>query len=99
MIVLRHTNRAKYGMGDQLLTVLQDMFALLGRDRRVSGVRYLTDVSGPAFTVEVEFQVESLAVWEQVQAELIRGGEFAKWFARVQALVESGHREFFTLRN
>lgn len=97
MIVVRHTTQARYGMVDQLARLLKDTFGLLARDPRVSGVRVLTDVSGPAFVVEAEFQVASLAVWEQLHKEMMRGNEFASWFARIQPLVDHGRREFFTV--
>ena len=98
MIVVRISQCAKYGMGDQLLALLMELNGLLRRDPRVSGARVLTDLGGRMFRVETEFQVESLAVWEQLQSELLTGAEFARWFARVQPLVEKGHRDFLTVR-
>jgi hypothetical protein len=97
MIVVRHTNQARYGMGDQLVQLTKEMLTVLAKDKRLAGIRILTDISGPAFTVEAEFQVQSLAVYEQIQSELVMGGAFATWFGRVQPLVESGHRDFFAL--
>lgn len=97
MIVVRHTNRARYGMGDQLVQLTKEMFGLLAKDKRIAAVRILTDISGPAFTVESEFQVPSLAVFEQIQSELVTGTAFGKWFARVQPIIESGRRDFYTL--
>lgn len=99
MIVVRHTQQAKYGMGDQVLTLLKETFDLVRQDPRVKGVRIVTDLSGPAFTVEVELHVESLAVYEQVQRELLAGAAFNSWFVRLAPLVDHGHLQFFTLRS
>jgi len=98
LIVVRNTCRAKYGMGDQLVQLAKEMLGTLARDPRVSGVRILTDLSGAQFTVEWEFQVASLAVFEQVFGELTRGNDFRAWFARLQPLVEHAERQFFTVR-
>jgi hypothetical protein len=98
VIVVRNTNYARYGMGDALVQLTREMLATLERDPRVSAVRVLTDVSGTAFTVESEFQVKSLADFEQVHAELTRGNAFAAWFARIQPLIDHGHREFFSVQ-
>src|SRR5260221_11277005 len=95
MIVVRLTQRARYGKGDQVVQVLKEMLGLLATDKRVSGARILTDISGPSFTVESEFQVQNLATFEQLQAELFQGNAFAQWFARLQPLIQSGHRDFF----
>jgi hypothetical protein len=98
VIVVRYTNYARYGMGDALVQLTREMLGVLARDPRVSGVRVLTDLSGPTFTVESEWHVASLAVFEQVQAELLRGSAFASWFARVQPLVDHGRRDFYTVQ-
>jgi hypothetical protein len=98
MIIVRNTSHARYGMGDALVKLTREMLGVLKQDPRVSAVRILTDLSGRAFTVEFEFQVASLAVFEQVHAELTRGGEFGKWFARIQPLIEDSRRDFFTVR-
>jgi hypothetical protein len=98
MIVVRLTNHAKYGHGDALLALTKEMLDTLRQDTRVSNVRILTDVSGDMFMVEHEFQVKSLAVFEEVHAELTRGTAFATWFSKVQQLVDHGTRQFFRVR-
>ena len=61
------------------------------------GGRVLSDVSGPFFTVVAETQVESLSEWEARTKEYFSIPEFGKWFARMQPLVESGRREFYSV--
>ena len=59
--------------------------------------RILTDVSGPFFTVVTEAEVESLAAWEGGFREAMNQPWMEEWFGRMQPLVESGSREFYTL--
>lgn len=98
MIVMRNTMQARYGMADQLVALTKEMLGTLRLDPRVSGIRLVTDLTGDAFTVELEYQIKSLADFEQIHAELTRGADFGRWFARIQPLVEHSRREFFTIR-
>jgi hypothetical protein len=61
------------------------------------GRRILTDASGPVFTVVTETEVESLAAWEQLLAEVFANPEFGEWFGRMTSLIESGRREFYNI--
>ncbi len=94
MILVRDVFRAKYGRGDELVALFKEV-----RQQRLgrSIDRILTDASGPFFTVVIESTVESLAAWEQLQAQDFSLPEFGKWFARMTPLVEAGHREFYHL--
>jgi hypothetical protein len=99
MIVVRHTFQAKYGQGDQLVALMLEMNESMGGDARMQNARVLTDLSGPFFTVVSEFEVESLAAWEEGMGEAFKDPRFGEWFARMQPLVETGQREFYTVRS
>jgi hypothetical protein len=99
MIVVRHTFQAKYGQGDQLVALMLEMGEALGGDARLRNPRVLTDLSGPFFTVVSEYEVDSLAAWEQTMGETFQDPRFGEWFGRMQPLVETGSREFFTIRS
>jgi hypothetical protein len=94
MIVVRGVFQAKYGQGG-------DLVALFKEAREKWPVKYadriLTDASGRFFTVVVETEFESLAAWEQAQAEYLARSEFGDWFERMTRLVESGRREFYNI--
>lgn len=94
MLVVRDVFQAKYGKGDELA-------ALFKEARKEWSPNYadriLTDVGGSFFTVVVETEVDSLAVWEQRTDELFDQPEFDEWFDRMTPLVESGRREFYNL--
>lgn len=63
----------------------------------MSGIRILTDASGPMFTVVMEQEFESFSEWEKRRSETFSHPDFGEWFARMEQLVESGRREFYNL--
>lgn len=93
MILVRDVFQARYGKGGELVALFKE-----ARQKWVVapyGQRILTDASGPFFTVVTETEVESLAAWEQLIADVFANPEFGAWFDRMQPLVESGRREFY----
>ena len=59
--------------------------------------RLMTDLSGPYFTIVTEYEVESLAAWERQFAEMMAQPDTGGLAARMNELVESGQREFYTI--
>ena len=98
MIVVRDVFQAKYGKGGELVALFKEARERWPITARYSG-RILTDASGTFFTVVTETEVESLAAWEQLQAEIFANPEFGAWFGRMQPLVESGRREFYNIES
>jgi len=98
MVVARQVFQAKYGRGDELVALFQE-FNTRMHDGGETALRFriLTDVSGPFFTVVTEVEVESLAAWEGGFQEAMNQPWMEEWFGRMQPLVESGRREFYTL--
>ena len=94
MIVVRNVFYAKYGKGDELVSLFKEYKPTLGAEYRQ---RILTDASGKFFTVVLEYEVESLAEWEQATRRLFGTKDFESWFARSVPLVESGYREFYNV--
>jgi hypothetical protein len=99
MIVVRHTFQAKYGQGDELVALMLEMGEEFRGETPMRNPRVLTDLSGPFFTVVSEYEVESMAVWEQAMTEAFKDQRFGEWFSRMQPLVETGRREFYTIRS
>jgi hypothetical protein len=98
MLVARQVFQAKYGRGDELVALFQELNTRMhegGED--APRFRILTDVTGPFFTVVTEVEVESLAAWEGGFREAMNQPWMEEWFGRMQPLVESGRREFYTL--
>jgi hypothetical protein len=96
MVLVRGVFRAKFGKGNDLVALFKE-----AHKQFPTGYadRILTDLSGPFFTVVVETQADSLAEWEQRAAEIFAGPDFGDWFARMTSLVESGHREFYSIES
>jgi hypothetical protein len=96
MILVRDVFQTRYGMGGDVVALFKE-----ARQRWPEAMKYgrriLTDASGTFFTVVTETEVESLAAWEQLLAEIFSNQEFGEWFGRMQPLVESGRREFYNI--
>jgi hypothetical protein len=96
MLVARQVFRAKYGRGDELVTLFRE-FNTRMREGDDGGPRFriLTDLTGPFFTVVTEVEVESLSDWEgRFRASMDRPW-IGEWFSRTAQLVETGSREFY----
>ncbi len=93
MIIVRNVFQAKYGKGDELVSLFKEMGQRAGSQQFRQ--RILTDQSGLFFTVVSEMEMESLAAWERFTREGFADPQFAAWFERMVPLVESGHREFY----
>ena len=94
MIVVRDVFQAKYGKGGELVELFKEGHQNWGS--RYS-FRILTDASGPFFNVVTEREVESLAAWEEEAESVFSHPDFSDWFARMQPLVESGRRDFYSV--
>ena len=96
MIMIRDVFQAKYGRGDALVALLQELPQMAaGAGFAELPYRLLTDASGPFFTVVTETEVASLAEWERQFAESMDRPEFGEWFSRMVDLVDHGRREFY----
>jgi len=94
MLVVRQVFQAKYGRGDELVTLFQEFNSRMQQD---VAFRILTDVSGPFFTVVTEVEVENLTTWETTFSESMAQPWMGEWFGRMTELVDSGSREFYTV--
>ena len=60
-------------------------------------VRILTDLSGLFDTVVQEMEVESLAEWERLRAEIFSNPDFQQSQASGELPFESGRTKFYTI--
>lgn len=99
MIVERLTFQAKYGQGDTLVALMDEMNQQ-ARPAAVKTVRVYTDATGPMFTVQVEFEYGSLPEYAAAmgtEREEWATPEFQEWFAKMVACTERGERQLFNL--
>ena len=96
-IVVRHVFQAKYGRGDEVVAAMKEMSADMAG--RVRGYRVMTDLSGPFFTIVMEYEVESLGEFEKGMAEAFADPRMQEFMNRTAPLIESGRREFYTVQH
>jgi hypothetical protein len=98
MLVARQVFQARYGRGDDLVEVFQELNRRM-QEEEDPGPRFriLTDASGPFFTVVTEVEVESLADWEGSFSKSMERPWMGEWAGRMIPLVESGSRQFFNI--
>lgn len=94
MIVVRSVFKAKYGKGGELVALFKEAMSSWGSELNY---RILTDLSGSFFTVVTEEEVESFEAWQKRRDDIFSHAEFADWFARMEKLVQSGSREFYSI--
>jgi hypothetical protein len=96
MIVVRDIFQCKYGKAGPLVALFKDS-AMASMVPEGVSARLLTDLSGQFDTVVSEWTMESMAAWEKMIRGEFENPEFGEWFAKMQELVDSGRREFYTL--
>jgi hypothetical protein len=99
MIVIRNVFRLKFGKAREAVALFKEGHAI---QKRVGAgmdfqTRMLTDVTGPFYTVVVEVSVPSLAEFEAAAPRLMGDKDWQANYQKVAALVESGHREVFSV--
>ena len=99
MIVVRNVFRLKFGMAREALALMKENRAI--EKRVMSGLEYssrvLTDVTGPFYTLVLELTVPNLATFESNAPRLFGDKEFQANSQKMNALVESGYREVFSI--
>ncbi len=96
MILVRNVFQLKFGKAREAKALIKENEALVKRHGN-SPTRYLTDLTGPYYTLVMEMTFESLAALEKSQSEMMSSKEFSDWYQKFIPLVESGHREMFSV--
>lgn len=96
MIVQRLVFQAKYGQANEMVALLKRANDIFQKSGYAPG-RIYTDISGEMFNIAWETEFTDLATWDQARSAIFSAPEFGSWFTEMQALVESGHREFWNL--
>ena len=96
MILVRNIFQLKFGKAREAKALIKENEALVKQHGNYP-TRYLTDLTGPYYTLVMEMTFESLAALEKSQSETMGTKEFSDWYQRFTPLVESGHREIFSV--
>ena len=97
MLLVRDVFHAKYGRGDELVALFKEAREQMPDGLQTGSMRLMTDASGPFFTIVIESEVESFAAWERQFAEMMAQPDTSGFSARMNEVVESGRREFYTI--
>ena len=96
MILVREVFQLKFGKAKDakaLVKESQELEKKLG----FGPSRYMTDLTGPYYTLVMESSFQSLAAFEQTLKDVMAQKEFAAWYQKFVPLVESGRREIYSL--
>jgi len=96
MIVVRNVFQLKFGKAKEAMALMKESTGILQRQGEPIP-RYLTDLTGPFYTLVMELSYDNLAALEKSQKESMSSKEFGEWYQRFIPLVESGHRELYTV--
>jgi hypothetical protein len=97
MILIRNVFRLKFGKAREAVPLIKEGVAIQNRAGANYAARVLTDVTGPFYTVVLELTVPSLSAFESEALRFMADKDFQENYQKVVPLVESGHREIFTI--
>jgi hypothetical protein len=97
MIVVRNVFRLKFGKAREAVAVMKEGIAIQKRLGSDVSTRLLTDLSGDFYTLVLELTVPNLAALEAEQPRLMGNKDWQANYQKFVPLVESGHREMFTI--
>jgi len=97
MILVRNVFRLKFGKSREAVALMKEGIAI--QKKLVSGIspRLLTDLSGDFYTLVLELTVPSLATLEATQTQIMSDKDWQAHYQKFVPLVESGHREIYTI--
>jgi hypothetical protein len=99
MIVIRNVFQLKFGKAREAVALMKEGLAI--QKRALTGVdfsaRVLTDVTGPFYTLVLELTVPNMATFESVAPKLFGDKDWQANYQKVAPLVESGHREIYSI--
>jgi len=97
MVVIRNVFRLKFGKAREAVPLMKETVALQKKAGVSVSSRILTDLTGPFYTVVLELTVPSLTAYEAEAPRFMADKEFQANYQKLVPLVESGHREIYTL--
>jgi hypothetical protein len=99
MILVRNVFHLKFGKAREAVALMKEGLAI--QKRALAGVdfstRVLTDVTGRYYTLVLELTVPNLAAYESYSPRLFADKAWQENYQKMVGLVESGHREVFSI--
>ncbi len=97
MILVRNVFQLKFGTAREAVALWKEGLEIAKRAGFGAASRILTDLTGPYYTLVLENTFDSLADYERQARETLAAENWKRWYQRFVPLVESGHREIFTI--
>ena len=97
MIVVRNVFHLKFGKAREAVAILKEAVALSKKLTPELSARVLTDVTGQFYTLVLELTAPSLTALEATQPRIMGDKDWQANYQKFIPLVESGHREIFTI--
>jgi hypothetical protein len=97
MILVRNVFQLKFGKAREAKALVKENESLHKKYGGGLSVRFLTDVTGQYYTFVSEMTYENLATFEKSSKDIMGSKEFGEWYQKFTPLVESGHREIFSI--
>ena len=101
MVVIRNVFQLKFGKAREAVALVKDGLAVQRQVAASAGMdvkfRVLTDVTGPFYTLVLELTIPSLSAFEQSAPQIMGNAEWQANYQKLQAFVDSGYREIFTV--
>ncbi|MFA5833615.1 MAG: hypothetical protein WDA22_09070 [Bacteroidota bacterium] len=96
MIIVRNTFQMKFGHAKDVKALIAEGRELMKQHGQPES-RYMMDVTGKFYTLEMELKFENLAAYEKNSLETMSSMEFGAWYGKFMAHIDSGHREIFSV--
>ena len=96
MIVVRNIFQLKFGKAKDAKALIKENQELMKKYGHTTS-RFLTDLTGDFYTLEMETSYENLTAFEKSSKETMAVKEFEQWYGKFVPLVDSGRREIFNL--
>ncbi len=97
MIIVRNTFQLKFGKAREALAIMKEGIAIQKRAGVDVTQRLLTDMTGAFYTITLELTLPNLAALEATMPKVMGDKDWQANYQKLLPLVESGHREIFTV--
>ncbi len=99
MILVRDIFRIRFGQMKGALATLRELSSNAGLSGNGFGMRVLTDLTGPYYTLVLESTFDTLSAYEGMMTSEASTPEWKEWYKSFVPFLEDGHREIFTIES
>ena len=97
MILVRNTFQLKFGKAKDAKTMMKEGLAIADAGRLSDSNRAYIDMTGQFYTLVFENTFANLGAYESAHDKFVQNEAWKKWYGSFIELVESGHREIFSI--